>query len=214
MTTAIRWLRGGRDVAALLLVALAAQGCALTSKGEPLVPRYFSPTLPPAPDAAPSTESPVELRLGRVEPAAHLEERIAYRVGEIELGYFDDRRWTEPPEQLVRRALERELFESQAFRRVISGSAPTLDVAVLSFEELRQEPRRARLSLLVTLHDERRALLERSFTFEAPLAAGASSDEGRALAQAMAVALGHVTREVAERVSAELQRARLAAAPR
>jgi cholesterol transport system auxiliary component len=200
--------------AALAAAALLGSGCALASKGEALTPRYFSPALPSEPlapaaiagspaDAAPA---PLDLRIGRIEPAAHLEERIAYRVSDSELAYYDDRRWTEPPEQFLRRALERELFETRAFRRVISGAAPTLDVELLGFEEVRQGAPRARLSLLLTLRDERRALLERTLSLEAPLELGPGADEGRALARAMADVLGRAPREVAERVTAELRR--------
>src|SRR5436190_1201966 len=112
-------------------------GCALLSKGEALSPRYFSPSLAaqPAPVAEPDA-APRALRLCRVEAAAHLEERIAYRISPTELAYYDDRRWTEPPEEFVRRALTVELFERRAFQRVLSGVAPTLDVEVSSFEEL------------------------------------------------------------------------------
>lgn len=190
-------------------------GCALASKGDALSPRYFSPTVEPAkgPDEganAPHAQASIqlELRVGRVEPAAYLEERIAYRINQQELAYYEDRRWTEPPEQFVRRALEHELFETHGFRRVLSGAAPTLDVDVLSFEELRQGPRRAHLALHITLRDDRHALLERTVTADAPLDLGAPDDEGRALAAAMASALSLAARDVAEQVSAELERYR------
>jgi cholesterol transport system auxiliary component len=206
----------GRELATprvtLILTCLALGGCALASKGEALSPRYFSPTIESAsePIRADRLEHGAvsiqpELRVGRVEPAAYLEERIAYRVSQQELAYYEDRRWTEPPEQFVRRALERELFETQAFRRVLSGPAPTLDVDVLSFEELRQGPRRAHLGLRITLRDERHALLERTVTALAPLELGATEDEGTALAAAMASALARAAREIAGRVSAELE---------
>jgi cholesterol transport system auxiliary component len=211
-----RWSRAG---AALLLVgACLGSGCgALSSKGESLTPRFFSPApleTPPdatsrgdgaAGDGAPAEAAP-ELRIGRVEPAAHLEERIAYRLSSTELAYYEDRRWTEPPEQFVRRALESELFERRAFLRVIAGAAPTLDVEVLGFEELRfdgpEGAVRARLALLITLRDERHALLERTVTVEVPV--GASEDAGPALASAMAVALGRATEQIAEQVTVEL----------
>jgi cholesterol transport system auxiliary component len=194
----------------LLATALLASGCAFLSKGEALTPRYFSP-MPtseqpgPSEPPGPRPPAPPELRIGRIEPAAYLGERIAYRISDNELAYYDDRRWTEPPEQFVRRALERELFESHAFRRVISGAAPTLDVELLSFEEVRQGTPRARLSLLITLRDERHALLERTLSTEAPLELGPNADAGPALARAMAEALGRATRDVAERVAAELR---------
>jgi cholesterol transport system auxiliary component len=181
-------------------------GCALLSKGEAASPRYFSPALEPARESADSASPQPELRVGRIEPAAHLEARIAYRISESELAYYEDRRWTEPPEEFVRRALESELFETHAFRRVVSGDAPTLDVEVLSFEELREGSPRARLSLLITLRDGRHALLERTISTEAQLVLGDKGDEGPALASAMASALSRATKEIATRVSAELGR--------
>jgi cholesterol transport system auxiliary component len=207
---------------ALAAAALLASGCAFASKGEPLTPRYFSPMLTQQPSqpsegsqalasragtasGANAALAPLELRMGRVEPAAHLEVRIAYRLSDTELAYYDERRWTEPPEQFVRRALERELFESHAFQRVMSGAAPTLDVEVLSFEEVRAGTPRARLGLLVMLHDDRHALLERTLSMEVPLELGPNADAGSALARAMADALSRATEEVAERVAAELR---------
>ena len=184
-------------------------GCALMSKGEALSPRYFSPTLD-APPASSAESTPLELRLGRIESAAHLEERIAYRLSPTELAYYEDRRWTESPEQFVRRALESELFERRAFRRVVSGAAPTLDVEVLSFEEMRVGAPRARLTLLITLRDDRRALFERTISVDAPF--GAGTDPGPALAEAMATALGDATRRVAEQVGSALERQAVAAA--
>lgn len=192
----------------VFLALLASSGCAFLSKGEALAPRYYSPalaSLPAAPAAGEEAAARLELRIGRIEPAAHLEQRIAYRVSDSELGYYEDRRWTEPPEQFVRRALESELFESRAFRRVISGPAPTLDVEVLSFEEMREGAPRARLTLLVTLRDERHALLERTLSIEAPVDLGPGADAGPALARAMADALGRATREVAKSVAGELR---------
>jgi cholesterol transport system auxiliary component len=180
-------------------------GCALMSKGEAVSPRYFSPALETAHESADAASPRPELRVGRIEPAAHLEARIAYRISESELAYYEDRRWTEPPEAFVRRALESELFETHAFRRVMSGGAPTLDVEVLSFEELREGSPRARLSLLITLRDDRHALLERTISAEAELVLGDEGDEGPALASAMASALSRATKEIATRVSAELE---------
>lgn len=189
----------------VFLGLLPLQGCAFLSKGDALSPRYFSPALEPVRESTGAAPSPLELRIGQIEPAAHLSERIAYRVSDTELAYYDDRRWTESPEQFVRRALESELFETHAFRRVVSGDAATLDVEVLSFEELRA-PDRARLSLLMTLRDQRHALLERTIVVEVPLELGEKTEPGPALARAMASALSRATKEIAERVSAELQR--------
>ncbi|HTV20859.1 MAG TPA: ABC-type transport auxiliary lipoprotein family protein [Polyangiaceae bacterium] len=192
--------------ASLVLLFALPLGCAFTSKGEALTPRYFSPALEAAPRAAEGNGAPPELRIGRIEPAAYLEERIAYRVNDSELAYYEDRRWTEPPEQFVRRALESALFETHTFQRIISGAAPTLDVEVLGFDEVREAKPRARLSLLISLRDERRSLLERTITLESPLDLAGDNDAGRALARAMADALSRATRDISQQVAAELQR--------
>jgi cholesterol transport system auxiliary component len=202
----------------LILLASAGAGCAFAAKGEALAPRYFSPPLeppraPPPEPASPASAAPdravppsLELRVGRIEAAAYLEERMAYRVSESELAYYDDRRWTEPPERFVRRALDRELFETRRFRRVVSGDAPTLDVDVQSFEELRGSAPSARLSLAITLRDDRHALLERTITMVAPLELGARRDPAAALAASMGGLLERAAKEIADRVSTELSR--------
>src|SRR5687768_6369916 len=105
-------------------------GCALTSKSEPWTSRYFTP------EAAGGSESPADpadaggarLRLGRVSAGKHLRERIAFRRSEHELGYYDDRRWTEQPDVYLRRALSAALFEERGIHRVVSSGSPTLEV--------------------------------------------------------------------------------------
>lgn len=187
----------------VLLALCVCPACALTSKAEPLTPRYFSPEQESAAAPAEPASVPVELRLGEVVAAAHLEERIAYRPSEGELGYHESWRWTEPPQAYLRRALARELFERRGLVRVVSGNAPTLNVELTSFEELRAEPARARVELSIVLRGERRALLERTLRKELPLPPG-SSDEPLRLTRALSQALDSAVSEVADLVSARL----------
>lgn len=191
-----------------MLVALGAAlgggSCALSSKAEPLSPRYFSPAEASARRAG-AAQANVEVRLGQIESAAHLEERIAYRLSETELGYYEDRRWTEPPDGYLRRQLVHELFEVRGARRVVSGAGATLDVELVSFEEVREGKPRARLGLRFSLREEHRSLLERAIVVEEPLGAGASEDAGRALAAAMALALERAVNEVADQVVRQLE---------
>ena len=197
------WLFRGIRAEWLMVLPLLA-GCALTSKGEALTPRYFTPLVESDASAEPTPARPgAELRLGMVAPAAHIEQRIAYRVSDAELAYYDDRRWSAPPEELVRRALERELFERRGLSRVVSGAAPTLDIDVVGFEELREQPPRAQVSLRVSLHDDRRVQLERTFSVDVPVGDGA--DAGPALARAMAGALSTAIEQVADATVAELR---------
>src|SRR4029077_4048150 len=117
-------------------------GCALLSKAAPLQPRYFSlEDGPLASNRGAALRSPtsgaMQLRLGRVSAGPHLRERIVYRDSDHELGYYEDRRWTERPETYLRRALARALFEERGLLRVVSGGAPTLEVELVAFEEIR-----------------------------------------------------------------------------
>lgn len=187
----------------LVLVLCAGPACALTSKAEPLTPRYFSPEQESVPATPAPAAAPVELRLGEVAAAAHLEERIAYRPSEGELGYYESWRWTEPPQAYLRRALSRELFERRGLVRVVSGNAPTLNVELTSFEELRGDPARARVEIAIVLRGDRRALLERTLRKELALPAG-SSDEPLRLTRALSRALESAVSEVADQVSARL----------
>jgi ABC-type uncharacterized transport system auxiliary subunit len=196
-----------RAMAGLVALALCAQGCAFTSKGEPLSPRYFSPDLGQSASsgrAAPGAS--LELRLGQMGAASYLEERIAYRLSEAELGYYEDRRWTEPPEEFLRRALGRELFEQRGLARVLSGPAPTLDVELVGFEELRYGATRARVTLRFALANERRVLLERMVTVEQPIAIGDAQEAPVRVALAMSKALSRAVADVADAVIAELGR--------
>jgi cholesterol transport system auxiliary component len=109
-------------------------GCAFLSKSSPVEVRYFSPESLVPPTAREPTCS-AGLRLGRFRRAEHLENRIAHRESAVELGLSDTRRWTEQPDDYVRRSLTRQLFEVRGLVQTTSGRDPTLDVEVLGFEE-------------------------------------------------------------------------------
>src|SRR5579859_2713520 len=128
-----------RPLATLVAAAsIGAAGCALLSKSDPVVPRYFSPE--PAAAAEPAlvvpAAAPLELRLGRVNAGSYLRDKIVFRNSAYEVGYYEERRWTEKPEAYVRRALARALFDRRGIHQVISGPAPTLEVEVTAFEEV------------------------------------------------------------------------------
>jgi len=197
-------LRAG--LAVLGVLASFQTSCALTSKGTALAPRYFSPDLgaPPASSAAPAGET-LALRLGTVEAASHLEERMAYRVHASELGYEEERRWTERPDEYLRRALEQELFERRHLRRIVSGAGSTLEVELTAFEELRGDNPRVRLALRFTLHDARQSTLERSVTVERALGPPSRDTvHAQLVASALGAALASAVSEVADGVSEKL----------
>lgn len=184
------------------LVGLLTQ-CALTSKADAVYPRFFSPEPVAAAAMAPAA-SPLTLRLGQVSAASYVEERFAYRVAPSELSYYEDRRWTESPEQYLRRALERELFERRAIRRVVSGPGATLDVELTAFEELQASPARVRLALTYSLHDDRQAQLQRSLVVERPLAFATAGAPAREVTAALTLALAAAVSEISEQVTREL----------
>lgn len=181
-------------------------GCALTSKATALYPRFFSPETAAEP-AAPSVRGgpPLALRLGQVEAASYVEERFAYRVEPSELSYYEERRWTEPPERYLRRALERELFQQRGIRRTVSGPGSTLDVELTAFEELRSAPARVRLELSFSLHDERESQLERRIVVERPLPRSAEVASARDVTAALAQALALAVLDISDQVTRELR---------
>ena len=187
-------------------------GCALTSKAAALYPRFFSPE-PAAAQASASASvaaparsgPPLALRLGQVEAASYVEERFAYRLEPTELAYYEDRRWTEPPERYLRRALERELFQERGIRRTVSGPGSTLDVELTAFEELRGAPARVRLALSFSLHDERQSQLERRVVIERPLPPGTRNASARDVTAALALALTAAVLDISEQVTRELR---------
>ncbi len=184
-----------------MLVVLA--GCALTSKSEPVELRYFSPApavATVATPAAPSTPR-ARLRLARVTASAHLRYSIVHRDSAVELAPYETLRWSEQPEAYVRRALTRALFETRPIDQAVGGAAPTLDVELVAFEEVRRELRHAgRVELRYVLHDERAVLARGVVAVERDAAGPAIEQVVAAIGSALDAAVG----QLADRVSAVL----------
>ncbi len=178
-------------------------GCALTSKAEVLTPRYFSPQSVRR-SHSPQVNESLELRLGQVSSASHLDERMAYRVGGAEMGFYDDQRWTENPEAYLRRALEQDLFEERGLSRIFAGEAPILDVELTAFEEVRGQPPKARVALTFSLRDDRRSVLERTLELERPIVGSADTDPAQRLAETLSDSLNEAVRKVGDEVVARL----------
>jgi cholesterol transport system auxiliary component len=196
-----------------LLLPLAAGllgACALTSKSEPLTPRYFTPDYIAAaprqvvPASAGSAAGVRQLRLGDVRGGTHLRERILFRDASNALGYYDERRWTERPEDYLRRALARALFEERGLQRVVAGAAPTLEVELVGFEEIRAPTRKVRLQAVVLLHDERVVRLEETVTVERPVRSRGGDDDAGAVVTALSEALRAGVTYIADRVAAQI----------
>ncbi len=178
-------------------------GCALTSKSDPLVARYFSP------ESAATPVDPVplrghELRLGRVNSAAYIKDKIVFRDSAYEVGYYEERRWTEKPETYVRRALGRALFDRRGIQQIMYGSGTTLDVDVIAFEEVRAPAHVGRVQLAYALYDDRVVRLSRSITVERPIAFAAGDAAADAIVQALSLALADCVDLVAEKTASEL----------
>lgn len=199
-------IRRHRRLALLALLACASTtaGCALLTKQDPLEPRYFSPTLSDGAlersgEAREGARAPqgLALRLGRVSSAASLKERIMHRDSLHEVGFYEERRWTERPEVFLRRALSRSLFEEHGLSRIVSGAGQTLEVELSELEEVRGSSPVARLRITYALHDEHLVRRARTLVIERPLAPSADGE-------AIAAALGEALREAVGRVSADV----------
>ena len=191
---------------AAAVAAFGAGGCALLSKSAPIAPHYFSPERPgDVPRLATRLPgAPAELRLGRVEGASHLEERLVYRDTASEIGYYRLRRWTEAPEQYLKRRLARVLFEERGLQRVVGGGGPTLEVQLTAFEEIRVPRRMARVQVIARLHDERVVRWEETITVDLPVVAARSGDTADAAVAAIGRALRATVNRIANRVVREL----------
>jgi cholesterol transport system auxiliary component len=198
------------------LLAIAASigggGCALTSKSEAATFHYYALD-GVSQRARPRAEAPREtgpgLRLGRVAASGHLEDKIVYRSSEHELGFYDEHRWSEEPAEFLERALARELFEARGLSRVVAGRAPTLEVELIAFEEIKKPKHVARVELIVVLHDEQRVGLQETLRFEKPLP---DDEEVGVLAEALSEAMKEAVDAVAKRVEQRLDQEQAKAA--
>ena len=178
----------------------ALPGCALLSKTAPLDARYFSPdveTPPPGPQNQ-ATGAP-RLRLGQVQSGGHLRERMVYRSSDEEVGYYDDRRWTERPEAYLRRALSRSLFEVHGITRVVSGAAPTLDAELVAFEEIKSDQHKVRVQVVMRLDDATMGSTQRTITVERDVA-GTDDEDPQPVVQALSRALADAVAQISDEV--------------
>ena len=197
--------RIGSLVAGLTL-SLFVSGCALTSKSDSVILRYFAldgSRAQPSP-AGQTKTSDLQLRLGRVNAASYLKERIAYREASVEVGYYDDLRWTEKPESYLRRALARSFFEDHGLKQIVSGFGPTLEVELSSFEELRGPKPAVRVEMTWLLRDEQVVYLQQSFAIERPLATSKGEAAPADIATALSGALDEGVQRIVTQVTAAL----------
>lgn len=188
----------------LLTLALATTGCALTSKSAPLDFRYFTLDEGAAPvqSASASAAPGKKLRLGSVNAAAHLRERMVYRDSPVELGYHEEERWSERPDAYVRRALTRALFEERGLEQVLGGGGYALDADLVALDEFTGDQPKVRVSIVFSLHDDTNVALETSLTAEKPIA---KKGDPTARVEAFREALREVVTKLSDQVVGKLQ---------
>jgi cholesterol transport system auxiliary component len=201
--------------ALVALTAVVGAGCALTSKSDPVTLRYFTPDAVAAPTHVPvgpdADGRGLELRIGRVNAASNIKDRIAFRDESHEVGYYEELRWSEKPESYLRRAVGRALFEEHGMRELVGRSGATLEIELDAFEELLAPRHVARVEVTWLMRDEQAVQLQRSFTVERPIESVAAPKRANALASAMAAALGEAVGSIATDVVGEMLRERSAA---
>jgi ABC-type uncharacterized transport system auxiliary subunit len=195
---------------ACAITALVACSCAFLSKGDQGAARFF--TIEQTPSASEAVTAPttpkqsVDLRLGRITGAPHLDERLVFRNSAYEVNYYRERRWTEPPAQCLKRLLARALFETRGLRQVVGGAGPTFDAYLAAFDEIRFPQRVARVQLTARLHDDRVVLWEETLTVDRPVVEQAGGDVAAATVEALGEAMQAVVDNVADRVVRELEK--------
>ncbi|RYE82387.1 MAG: hypothetical protein EOO75_20785 [Myxococcales bacterium] len=197
-----------------LLATLSLGGCALTSRGKSMEPRYFTADIAPA-TAARSDNAPTAaatagdesmmLRLGKVRSGTDLKEEIVYRTSTHELGFYEEFRWAERPETYLRRGLVQALYSERGLKQALVGAMPTLDVELVAFEEVRGEHPVAHVVVMAALHDDRVVRYSRTVDVQKPLKA---DDRGvvepTVLAATLTTALHEAVRTVSDDVVREL----------
>ncbi len=181
---------------ALLCLGLAA--CALTSKAAPIEIRYFSP---PTIDVTPARSARGRVQLGRITSSSHLRYRIVHRRSAVELELSDSLRWTEQPEDYVRRAVSRALFVERGIEHVLGGDTLTLSIEVTAFDHVERAGRHfGCVQLHYQLDDDRSVVAENVITIERE----AQSAEIARIVAAIGEALRAASTELAGHVVARL----------
>lgn len=180
----------------LLLVLVA--GCALTSKAKPVEIRYFAPTTV---EVTPATATHGRARLGRVSASSHLRYRIVHRRSPVELELSDSLRWTEQPEEYVRRAIEQALFVERGVEQVVSGDSLTLTLEVTAFEHVERAGRHfGTVQVRYQLDDDQRVIAENVVTIERESAGADIARIVAAIGEALRAASSEIATQVAARV--------------
>jgi ABC-type uncharacterized transport system auxiliary subunit len=180
--------------------AVALSACALFRR--PDAPRFFDPE-PAARAGAPADPAgavasvKVPVRLGPVRNSGYRRDRIVWRTSEVELGLYEDRRWTDLPSHYVERALARELYERRGMSRPGAKPAVTLLADVVAFDDVVAPTHEAYVAIFVTLvAPDQRQLLVREFTARSPVADSDPASVARAMGVALEDCVSHIVSAV------------------
>lgn len=207
--------RRRRTVALLAAAALGVASIAGCRFGGPaLEPRYFSAAEALAEELGGAAQDDPRVHLVALRPtraAGHLRERMVWRNGAGEVGFREDRRWTEPPVELLRRALELAVVGAPGLAAAPGSADQSLAVTLEAFGELRGDGTRAAEVELVAVLSERggRVLLRRRFSEVVPV----PSDDAAALARALGQGLGRQLAALCAAVEGTLDEGGVARAP-
>ena len=177
--------------AKVLLVSLLLVAC--VSKNPPVETRYFHPRVPDARGTPLENSAAQPVRLVQVVGAAHLGDRIVWRLVENEIGFDELNRWAALPATIVEDALQRYLEPRNGFVRSESATARTLSVYVTAFEVERPSTR-FMVQIQATLRDPSGTLQTATFEGQHP----ATLDDPRSVAEAAGEALATALRGLGE----------------
>ncbi|MGH7893569.1 MAG: ABC-type transport auxiliary lipoprotein family protein [Candidatus Binatia bacterium] len=181
----------------LLAASLLAGGCLLPSPPEP--PRLFAPLVSDAVARPVETTDATAVRVAPVRSPLYLREQMAWRLSEVEIGLYDQRRWTELPSTYVERSLGRELGGLEHPRTLTD--VPVVSAEVRAFEEVLAPVHEARVEVAIEVADARCVLLQQGFAATRPLA----GDDPAAVARGIGEALDEVTTAAGKEIRRALE---------
>ncbi len=198
--------------AALGFAFAAAAGCRAT------VPPtdYYSLAPPPAAAAARGTNAVVAIDALDADPP-YDDPRIAYRIGPVQLDYYNYQRWAAPPGALIADYLADAFAASGRFGAVVrdggSSAALTLGGRVLALEEVDVTPTRwvGRLAVELDATDPESGQLRWSERFDDTEPVAIRSPAG--LARAITIAAQRIAARAIDRVAHLIAAAPHASAP-
>lgn len=122
------------------------------------------------------------------------------------VAFLERTRWTDPPRDLVERRLARTLYERWGLTRIVGGDGLTLEVTLSAFELDLSDPEHPHALVEVTgmLHDERRALFQKTIASKTTTRVPTDDDgmvvPDQAFAEAMSDALDETLDQLARSI--------------